>query len=90
MQKYKVILCVTVQFLLCFHLNLRAISEYKPPGACGGAIYRKGFLAYEFGGLINYLEGLLNGGAYFWNFTVCLCVIRPCCLSMIFQIAGDL
>ena len=69
MQKFKIILCVTVQFLLCFLLNLRAISEYKPPGACGGAIYRRVFLRYEFGGL--YLEGLINGGAYFRNFTVC-------------------
>ena len=43
----------TVQFLLCFILNLRTISEYKPPGAC---IWRgdlaDGFLRYEFGGLI--------------------------------------
>ena len=39
--------------LLCFILNLRAIAEYKPPGAC---IWRgdlsEGFLHYEFGGLI--------------------------------------
>ena len=27
-------LCVNVQFLLCFILNLRTISEYKPRGAC--------------------------------------------------------
>ena len=33
--------------------------------------------------------GLIFGGAYFWNFTVCLCLVRPCCLSMIFLIAGD-
>ena len=50
--------------LLCFILNLRAISEYKPPGAC---IWRgdlpEGFLHYEFG-------GLLFGGAYFRNFKV--------------------
>ena len=52
---------VTVQFLLCFILNLRAISEYKSPGAC---IWRgnlsEGFLRYEFGGLI-------FGGAYIWR-----------------------
>ena len=24
--------CVTVQFLFCFILNLRAISKYRPPG----------------------------------------------------------
>ena len=29
----------------------------------------EGFLHYEFGGL--YLEGLIHGGAYFQNFTVC-------------------
>ena len=33
--------------------------------------------------------GLIFGGAYFWNFTVCLCLIRPWFLSMIFLIAGD-
>ena len=44
-------LCFTVQFLLCVILNLRAISKYKPPGAC---IWRGdlsgGFLRFEFGG----------------------------------------
>ena len=29
----------------------------------------EGFLHYDFGGL--YLEGLIHGGAYFRNFTVC-------------------
>ena len=52
----------TVQFLLCFILNLRTISEYKPPGAC---IWRgdlpDGFLRYEFEGLILYLEGHIFG-----------------------------
>ena len=47
--------------LLCFILNLRAISEYKPLGTC---IWRgdlsEGFLHYEFGGLI-------FGGANFGN-----------------------
>ena len=28
----------------------------------------EGFLRYDFGGL--YLEELIHGGAYFWNFTV--------------------
>ena len=46
--------------------NLRAISEYRPPGAY---IWRgdltEGFLRYLFGGLI-------HGGAYFRNFTVAL------------------
>ena len=44
-------LCVTVQFLLCFILNLRTISESR--GAC---IWRGNlsdvFLRYEFGGPI--------------------------------------
>ena len=55
-----IVLCVTVQFFLCFILNLRAISEYKPPGAC---IWRgdlsKGFLRCELGGGGLYLEGLI-------------------------------
>ena len=50
-----------------FILNLRAISEYKPPGAC---IWRgdlsEGFLRYEFVGG----GGLIFEGAYFPNFTV--------------------
>ena len=54
-------MCVTVPFLLCFILYLRAISKYKPPGAY---IWRgnltEGFLRYEFG-------GLLFGGAYTWK-----------------------
>ena len=57
-------LSVTVQFLLCFILNLRGIYKHKPPEAY---IWRddltESFLCYEFGGLI-------FGGAYFRNFTV--------------------
>ena len=48
--KYKH-LCVTVQLLPCFILNLRAISKYKPPEAY---IWRvdltEGFFRYEFRG----------------------------------------
>ena len=56
-----IVLRVTAQCLLCFILNLRAISKYKPPGAC---IWRgdlsEGFLRYEFGGGGGlYLEGLI-------------------------------
>ena len=61
-----IVLCVTAQFLLCSILNLRAISEYKPPGAC---IWRgdlsEGFCVTSLGG-----GGLIFGGAYFPNFTV--------------------
>ena len=54
-------LCVTVQFLLCFILNLRAISKYKPLGAYIWRGYlMEGFLCYEF------------GGAYFRNSVVVL------------------
>ena len=40
-------------FLLCFTLYLKVISKYKPPGGLifGGAIYRRFFLSYDFGGL---------------------------------------
>jgi len=57
-------LYVTVLFLLCFSLYLRATSKYKPLGAyIQGGDLTEGFLHYEFGGLI-------FGGAYFQNFTV--------------------
>ena len=55
--------------MLCFTLYLRAISKYKPRGAY---IWRgdltNGFLRYKFGDL--YLKVLIQGGAYFRNFTV--------------------
>ena len=61
--KYKN-LYVTVPFLLCFILYLRALSKYKPPGAyIRRGDLTEGFLRYEF-------EGLIHGGAYFRNFTV--------------------
>ena len=71
---------VSVPFLLCFILYLRANSKYKPQGAYirRGDLTR-GFLRYEFGGLI-------FGGAFFWNFTVyCfskiqLVVYYQCCV----------
>ena len=57
-------------FLLCFTLYLRAISKYISPQ--GAYIWRgdltKGFLRYEFRGL--YLEWLIHGRTYFWNFMV--------------------
>ena len=36
----------------------------------------EGFLRYRFGGL--YLEGLIHGGAYFWNFTVIAEMLVDC------------
>ena len=55
--KYKN-LYITVPFLLCFILYLRALSKYKPPGAyIRRGDLTEGFLRYEF-------EGLIFGGAY--------------------------
>ena len=58
-----------VQFLLCFIVNLRAISKYKPPGAY---IWRgdltEGFCVTSLGGGGGlYLEGLVHGGAYIFG-----------------------
>ena len=48
-------------FLLCFTLYLRAISKYKPQGGLHlEGQFNRGFLHYEFGGLI-------FGGAYTWR-----------------------
>ena len=64
-------------FLLCFTLYLRAIFLVQAPR--GAYIWRgdltEGFLRYRFGGL--YLEGLIHGGAYFWNFTVFSMLLQP-------------
>ena len=55
---------------ICFTLYLTEISKYKHPG--GAYIWRgdltEVFCVTSLGGL--YLEGLIHGGAYFWNFTV--------------------
>ena len=79
--KYKH-LCVTVQLLPCFILNLRAISKYKPPGAYIRRVdLTEGFFRYEFRGpvyrlsrdiryLVIHLRRFIFGGAYFRNFTV--------------------
>ena len=54
---------VTVMFLLCFILCLRAISTHNPRGLIfGGAIQQRVLLRHESLGLIQ--------GAYFRNFTV--------------------
>ena len=53
--------------LLCIR---RQIPSTSPPGAyIRRGDLTEGLLCYDFGGL--YLEGLIHGGAYFRNFTVC-------------------
>ena len=59
-------LCVTVQLMLCFILNLRAISKYKSPGAY---IWRGDLTEGYFA--LRGLGGCICGGAYLRNFTVC-------------------
>ena len=56
--------------MLCFTLYSRANSKYKPPRGLifGGAIERRIFRVTILWGL--YLEGLINGMAYFRNFTL--------------------
>ena len=53
--------------LLCIRWQIPSTSS---PGGIifGGAIYRRVFCVTILEGL--YLEGLIRGGAYFWNFTV--------------------
>ena len=56
-------------FLLCFTLYLRAISDYKPPR---GGLYLEGrFNGGCFASWDVCLEGLIRGGAYFRNLSVC-------------------
>ena len=52
--------------MLCFILNLRAISKYKSPGAY---IWRGDLTEGCFA--LRGLGGCICGGAYFRNFTVC-------------------
>ena len=55
-----VLVLLVVQFLLCFILNLRTISKYKPPGVyIRRSDLTEGFLRFEFWGA--YLEGLILG-----------------------------
>ena len=61
-----------VQFLLCFIVNLRAISKYKPPGAY---IWRgdltEGFCVTSLGGGRVIFGGACTWrGLYFRDFTV--------------------
>ena len=54
-------------------------SNFPSTSPRGAYIWRgdltEGFLRYRFGGL--YLEGLILGGAYFRNFTVCAAKQKP-------------
>ena len=66
-------LCVTVWFLLCFILYLRAISKYKPLGTYinfGGAI--------QWSVLCIKMLGLINAGAYLQNFKA----LKTSCLQI--------
>ena len=56
---------------LCFTLYLRAVFQVQAPGGLifVGAIQNGGFFA------LRVLEGLIHGGAYFWNFTVWCSVV---------------
>lgn len=57
--------CVTVPFLLCFTLHLRAISKYKPQEErFNGRCFAFQIAGGRGGGK------LIHGGAYFRNFTV--------------------
>ena len=81
-------LCVTVQFLLCFILDLRAISEYRPPGMDLEARFI-GFLRDQFRGLI--FGGEWRG--YFRDFTVYFNLMKKwmnCCLQWTEQCYGCL
>ena len=78
-------LCVIVQFLLCFILNLRAISKYKPLGAYILRGYlTEGFLRYEFGGAYTW-RGLFSEfcgcPATIFIFTALLFMVESKCFS---------
>ena len=58
---------IFVLFYFVFEGNFPSVS---PQGASiSRGDLTDGFLPYWFGGLV-YLEGLIHGVAYFWNFTV--------------------
>lgn len=44
---------------------------------------------YEFWGLMQYLEGLIDGRAYFWNFMVCGPCEHMMLMMMISQVVTD-
>ena len=63
-------MCVTVQFLFCFILNLRTISKYKPPeDLYSEGRFIGGFLRYEFG-------GLMFGGTYTFTWGLIFGILR--------------
>ena len=62
-------MCYCTVFAL-FYFEYEGNFRVQAPGGfyLEGAIYRRVFLRYKFGGL--YLEGLVHGWAYFRTFTV--------------------
>ena len=76
---YEIKLAVNLPFLLCFTLYLRAIFQEQTPGGLylEGRFNRGFFCVTGLGGL--YLKGLIDGGAYFRNFTVFLSLFRLWC-----------
>ena len=55
-------------FALFYFVFEGNFQEQAPGGLKGGAIKRRVFCVTSLGGL--YLEGLIHGGAYFWQFTL--------------------
>ena len=57
-------------FFALFYVVFEGNFQVQVPGGLifGGAISQKVFCVMSLGGL--YLEGLIHGGSYFWNFTV--------------------
>ena len=69
--RFKINFTILALFYFVFEGNFQ-VQDPSPRG--GGGLYLEGrfnggFLHYEFGRLTVYLEGLIHGGAYFWNST---------------------
>ena len=67
-------ICFCAVFALFYFLFESNFQEQAPGGLYLEGQFDRGFLCYEFEGLI-YLEGLIHGGASFWNFMVYCCSI---------------
>ena len=76
-------ICFCAVFALFYFLFESNFQEQAPGGLYLEEQFDRGFLCYEFEGLI-YLEGLIHGGASFWNFMVYCCSIteEPLLLSV--------